>query len=134
MAISPLEEFANKYRPTELVINRYQSTKNEYSSTNKDAISDGDELGKGENPANGSIGSKTDILTRNTEVVINRYGPTNPYSLVNKDAISDGDEFGKGENPATGSIGSKTDILKRVENTGKNEYSSKKEYNRHPKV
>jgi hypothetical protein len=24
--------------------------------------------------------------------------------------------------------------LKRIENTGKNEYNSKKEYNRHPKV
>ena len=121
--ITQLEIIGNQIRPQELAINRYGEF-NQYSAVNKDALSDGDEFGKGEN--NGNIGSKTDILTRITEVAINRYGPNNQYSVVNKDALSDGDEFGKGEN--NGSIGSQSDIINRNKELAINTYGTKHTY------
>ena len=55
---------------------------NQYSSTNKDAISDGDELGKGTggflDTTNG--GSSIDILERKNEIKINEYQSNKPYT------------------------------------------------------
>jgi hypothetical protein len=50
---------------------------NEYSSINKNALSDGDEKGKGEK--NNSIGSITDIKTRNEVVGKNKFGTAKKY-------------------------------------------------------
>jgi hypothetical protein len=61
----------NDYKPT-----------NSYSATNKDAISDGDEFGKGTgtflDTANG--GSSTDIFERINEIKINEYQKDKPYT------------------------------------------------------
>lgn len=53
------------------------NTGNEYSAVNKDALSDGDEYGKGE--LNGSIGSVTDKAEKNKLVVKNIFTPDNEY-------------------------------------------------------
>jgi hypothetical protein len=61
----------NDYKPT-----------NSYSSTNKDAISDGDEFGKGTgvflDTANG--GSSTDVFERINEIKINEFQKDKPYT------------------------------------------------------
>jgi hypothetical protein len=55
---------------------------NQYSATNKDAMSDGDELGKGTgvflDTVNG--GSSVDILERKNEIKINEYQYDKPYT------------------------------------------------------
>lgn len=55
---------------------------NPYSSTNKDAISDGDEKGKGTgsflDTANG--GSSIDVVERINEIKINEYQRDKPYT------------------------------------------------------
>jgi hypothetical protein len=61
----------NDYKPT-----------NAYSATNKDAIADGDEFGKGTgvflDTANG--GSSVDQLERISEIKINEYQKNKPYT------------------------------------------------------
>jgi hypothetical protein len=61
----------NDYKPT-----------NSYSATNKDAISDGDEFGKGTgiflDTANG--GSSVDSFERINEIKINEYQKDKPYT------------------------------------------------------
>ena len=61
----------NDYKPT-----------NSYSATNKDAISDGDEFGKGTgiflDTANG--GSSVDTIERIKEIKINEYQREKPYT------------------------------------------------------
>ena len=61
--------------------NDYKET-NQYSSTNKDAISDGDDFGKGTgvflDTVNG--GSQLDIIERKNEIKINEYQPNKPYT------------------------------------------------------
>jgi hypothetical protein len=61
----------NDYKPT-----------NAYSATNKDAIADGDEFGKGTgvflDTANG--GSSVDQLERINEIKINEYQKNKPYT------------------------------------------------------
>jgi len=52
-----------------------------YNMGNKNALSDGDEKGKGEN--NGSVGSATDIKTRNKLLAKNKYSETDPYNIGN---------------------------------------------------
>lgn len=55
---------------------------NQYSATNKDALSDGDELGKGTgvflDTVNG--GSSVDIIERKNEIKINEYQYDKPYT------------------------------------------------------
>lgn len=56
--------------------NDYNTSK-EYSALNKDALSDGDEKGKGE--LNGAIGSAIDKAEKNKLVVKNIFTPENEY-------------------------------------------------------
>ena len=63
MAKTQLEVIAEKLRTQEVVINRY-SEKNGYGITSKNALSDGDEIGKGQVGDTGTVGSLTDINTR----------------------------------------------------------------------
>ena len=62
MAKTQLEIIGEQIRIQGLAINTYTGN-NGYGVTNPNAISDGDEKGKGENQ-NGEIGSDTDIQTR----------------------------------------------------------------------
>ena len=63
--------------------NDYKLT-NLYSSTNPDALSTGDEFGKGTGGDldifNQNAGSITDIIERKTEVKVNEYQPNKPYT------------------------------------------------------
>lgn len=58
-------------------INEYKPTSFEYSATNPNALSDGDEKGKGETT---TIGNKTDITTRNILKAVNQFTDNNPYT------------------------------------------------------
>jgi hypothetical protein len=55
---------------------------NQYSATNKDALSDGDELGKGTGSFLDTVngGSSVDILERKNEIKINEYQYDKPYT------------------------------------------------------
>jgi hypothetical protein len=124
--ITQLESIANQLRPTELAINQY-SANNGYGITNPNAISDGDEFGKGQNES-GQVGSLTDINTRTDIISINKYGANNGYGVTNPNAISDGDEFGKGQKGENGTVGSMTDIQTRIATVTKNVYGENNKY------
>jgi len=76
-----LSQIAEQQRKRLIPKNDYK-TSNEYSATNKDAISDGDEFGKGTgtflDTANG--GSSVDGLERINEIKINEYQKDKPYT------------------------------------------------------
>jgi hypothetical protein len=55
------------------------NTLNFYNPNHRDALSDGDEHGKG--PFKGSVGSKTDIMTRGNNIMMNPYNPNNHYRV-----------------------------------------------------
>jgi hypothetical protein len=57
---------------------------NPYSSTNKDAISDGDSLGRGTGvflDVYSDAGTKEDVIDRKDNIKINKYNSKNPYQL-----------------------------------------------------
>lgn len=58
-------------------INEYKPTSSEYGAGHPNALSDGDEKGKGETQ---TVGSKTDISTRVALKVINQYTDLKPYT------------------------------------------------------
>lgn len=120
-----LEEIGNQERNILLAKNEY-STNDEYGLTNKNALSDGDDKGKGD--VNGSVGSATDIEERKTLLGRNEYAPNFEYDSTNPNAQSDGDDKGKGQVGDSGTIGSKQDIYERVQNTKVNPYNSNKTY------
>jgi hypothetical protein len=102
---------------------------NQYGISHPNAISDGDEKGKG--LVDGNAGSTTDILERKKLIATNTYNQFNAYSENHPNAKSDGDEKGKGY--VEGKVGSKTDNLKRTENIVKNIYKSDNQYSmEHP--
>ena len=76
-----LSTIADIERKKLTVKNDYLVT-NQYSSINKDAISDGDEYGKGTDvfldTSNG--GSITDLSERINEIKLNEYQPNKPYT------------------------------------------------------
>lgn len=73
-----LDETSKPFFDRNVTRNKFSEI-NQYSENHPDALSDGDELGKGE--LNGSIGGRTDILTRQRNLIRNFYSPTNQYSL-----------------------------------------------------
>ena len=119
-----LDEHAEKARLENITKNSYK-TGNEYNTNNINALSNGDDKGKGE--YNGQIGSLTDINTRIENTQKNTYKKNvNEYNTNNINALSNGDDKGKGE--YNGQIGSLTDINKRIELTVKNLYKEDKKY------
>jgi hypothetical protein len=71
-----LTKIAEAQRNALLAKNDYNTSK-EYSAVSKDALSDGDEKGKGE--LNGAIGSATDKIEKTKLVVKNTFTPNNQY-------------------------------------------------------
>lgn len=71
-----LATYSAQFRVVEVSRNKY-GVNNQYVETSKDALSDGDNLGRGE--LNGSIGTSTDIVERNREIARNIYSPNNQY-------------------------------------------------------
>lgn len=61
------------------------NTKNQYSTTNKDALSDGDSMGRGTgnflDVGNEKIGTAEDIIERIDNVKTNKYNSKNPYYI-----------------------------------------------------
>ena len=78
-----LTSIAEMERKKLLVKNDFNLT-NEYSSTNKDAMADGDSQGKGTgqflDTNNPNAGAVQDIAERKKEIVINEYQPDKPYT------------------------------------------------------
>jgi hypothetical protein len=76
-----LTAIADLQRKSLIVKNDYK-TVNPYSSVNPDAISDGDESGKGTGIFLDTIngGSSIDIVERKSEIKVNEYQPNKPYS------------------------------------------------------
>ena len=107
---SQIEKISKQFLDEAMSRNDYQKTKS-YDSNHSNAISDGDDKGKGEN--NGKVGSSTDINTRIDSLGRNKYGPNFGYGIENTNALSDGDEFGRGER--NGEVGTITDQNKRKE-------------------
>jgi hypothetical protein len=65
---------------TESVARNTYNSENGYNKTNVNALSDGDEKGKGQIGDEGkSIGSKTDINERLNNTTKNSYGEKKPY-------------------------------------------------------
>ena len=78
-----LSTIADKIRKDLIVRNDYKPEKNEYGVTNPDAISDGDDKGKGTgiflDVANG--GSRQDQVERKEDIKINKFNSSNPYQF-----------------------------------------------------
>jgi hypothetical protein len=63
--------------------NDYNAVGNEYSSVNRDAIADGDSMGRGTGSYldvyNVNAGTITDVVERKNEIKINRFNSSKPY-------------------------------------------------------
>jgi len=83
--VNRLTAIADNERKKNLVKNDYKQQGNEYSSTNPDAMGDGDALGRGTGSFldvyNGLAGTSVDISERKNEIKINKYQPNKPYKV-----------------------------------------------------
>lgn len=75
--MSRLENISEEFRKKEIARNIYDNN-DQYSGTHPNALSDGDEKGKGETK---TIGGKTDIEQRNVQTAKNKYNKNKPYDL-----------------------------------------------------
>lgn len=77
-----LTQFADAERKKLITKNDY-TVSNQYSSTNPDAIADGDEKGRGTgnflDVYNQVAGTKTDTVERKNEIKINKYNASKTY-------------------------------------------------------
>ena len=80
--LNTLGQIGQTERTNVIKINDYKQTANEYSSVNKDAISDGDGFGKGTgiflDILNG--GSSDDLRERKEQIKINSFQVNKPYT------------------------------------------------------
>jgi hypothetical protein len=77
-ASEQLRRVAIEEREQKLIpINEYKPISSEYSESHPNALSDGDEKGKG--LVDESVGGKTDITTRNILSGINQFASSRPY-------------------------------------------------------
>jgi len=80
--LNTLGQIGQTERTNGIKINDYKQSANEYSSVNKDAISDGDSFGKGTgiflDILNG--GSSEDVTERKNQIKINFYQTNKPYT------------------------------------------------------
>lgn len=77
--MSRLETLSKTFRDATLVKNTYLDGK-PYNASHADALSTGDEQGKGETD---TIGGMTDIITRNNLATKNKYNSGNEYNSSN---------------------------------------------------
>ena len=75
--MSRLEDISLPFRKREIARNDYDEN-DVYNSGHPDALSTGDEDGKGE--VNGEVGGATDIKTRYTSMARNRYNKNREYN------------------------------------------------------
>ena len=80
-----LTAIADVERKKNIVKNDYNQQGNSYSSTNPDALADGDEMGRGTgvflDVYNQSVGTSVDVVERKNEIKINKYQPNKPYNV-----------------------------------------------------
>ena len=80
--LNTLGQIGQEERTKEIKINDYKQSANEYSSVNRDAMSDGDLFGKGTGVFldifNG--GSSEDISERKNQIKVNFYQTNKPYT------------------------------------------------------
>lgn len=78
-----LSAFAEQQRAALFPRNDYVPNANEYSATNKDALADGDRLGRGTGVFldihNQQAGTIDDIAQRNSEIKINKFNSERKY-------------------------------------------------------
>jgi hypothetical protein len=122
--ITELEKIADKERQTAIARNEYNDSKG-YGVNNPNALSDGDEKGKGQVGDDGTIGSLTDINTRKDNTGRNTFSPNFEYNSTNPDALT---PIGKGQTSDTGNVGDTDDINARTDNTGRNKFNTNKVY------
>jgi hypothetical protein len=77
--MSRLLNNSDEFRRRELSRNTYTNNDN-YEVGNPNALSDGDEKGKGE--LNGSIGGATDIAKRQESLARNKFNKNNEYDIT----------------------------------------------------
>jgi hypothetical protein len=78
-----LTAYADQERSKLIPRNDYNAVGNEYSAVNKDAIADGDSLGRGTgvflDVYNAQAGTIDDVLERKNEIKINKFNSSNGY-------------------------------------------------------
>jgi hypothetical protein len=78
-----LTSYADVERAKLIPKNDYNSVGNEYSSVNRDAVADGDSMGRGTGAFldvyNVNAGTKDDIAERKNEVKINKFNSSKTY-------------------------------------------------------
>jgi len=78
-----LTAIADAERAKVIPKNDYNDVGNEYSSVNRDAIADGDSMGRGTGSYldvyNVNAGTITDVVERKNEIKINRFNSSKPY-------------------------------------------------------
>jgi len=81
--MNKLSKIASDIRKTLITKNDYSADKSRYGVTSPDALSDGDDRGRGTgvflDVYNQAAGDKTDIAERKNEIKINRYNASKPY-------------------------------------------------------
>lgn len=118
-----LTQIADQQRAALMSSNEYDgSITDEYNSSHPNALSDGDNAGKGQT---NTVGSQTDIVTRQSLLGFNTYNSSDEYGSSHPNALSDGDEAGKGK---TNTVGGQTDIITRDSNTSSNQFGPNNEY------
>jgi len=75
--MSRLEDISLQFRECTIAKNDYDNN-DQYNAGNPDALSTGDEQGKGE--MNGQVGNATDIKTRSVLMTKNKYNNNRPYN------------------------------------------------------
>lgn len=78
-----LSEIADAERAKLFPKNDYSPKSEKYSTTHKDAIADGNNLGRGTGNFldiyNQNAGTKQDVIERNDDMKVNFYSPSKPY-------------------------------------------------------
>ena len=82
-----LTAYADQERSRLIPKNDYNAVGNQYSATNKDAIADGDDKGRGTgvflDVYNESAGTNEDLVERKNEIKINKFNSSRPYPNFN---------------------------------------------------
>jgi hypothetical protein len=78
-----LTAYADQERAKLIPKNDFNAVGNEYSSTNRDAVADGDSMGRGTGTFldvyNVNAGTIDDVLERKNEIKINKFNASKPY-------------------------------------------------------
>ena len=78
-----LTAYADQERAKLIPKNDYNSVGNQYSATNRDAMADGDAMGRGTgvflDVYNEAAGTSTDLIERKNEIKINKFNSSKTY-------------------------------------------------------